>query len=139
MTHGARPVGIRAEAGASLIEILMALSILTMVLIALGGLMFQVARDTNRSAMASYRSVASANAAAWALALPWDSLATAVGCRNDSVGQLTYLCCTNATTVSARLKSLRIVITPQGWLANRPDTVLVMRSKPKLPSPLKVR
>jgi hypothetical protein len=124
------------ESGVSLIEIVLALGILTTVLMALGGIMFQVARHTQRSALASYRSAAASRAAAWALALPWDSISGAVGCATDSTGQLVYVRCATVQTLSPQMRTIQVVITPQGWEAGRPDTVLVTRTKRKPPSPL---
>jgi len=118
----------------------MALGILTTVLMALGGMMFQVARHTQRSALAGYRSAATASASAWAQALPWDSVGAAVGCANDSTGQLSYVRCATVQTVSSQVRTISVVITPQGWEGGRPDTVVVTRNKPKPSySPLKVR
>jgi len=142
-----RPAGIVTgrsrlfgEAGISLIEIVMALGILTTVLMALGGMMFQVARHTQRSALAGYRSAATASEAAWAQALPWDSISAAVGCTSGSSGQLAYVRCATVQTASSQVKTIQVVVTPQGWEGSRPDTVVVTRNKPKPSfSPLKVK
>ncbi len=63
-------------AGVSLIEIMLALTIMATALLAIGGLMFQVARHAEQSTVATYRSAAVTSAAAWVQALPWDSLDT---------------------------------------------------------------
>jgi hypothetical protein len=131
---------LAAETGLSLVEIVVALAILTTVLVSLGAMMFQVGRYTQHSALATYRSAATLRSAAWAQALPWDSIGGAVGCANDSTGQLNYVRCATVTTVSPRLKTIRVVITPSGWEAGRADTVLITRSKPRLPySPIKAK
>ena len=93
----------RSEAGVSLIEIMIALTLLTTVLVALGGLMFQAARHTRQSAAVAYRSAASTSAAAWVQALPWDSIAGAVGCTSDSSGALAYDRCVSVQNVSTKL------------------------------------
>lgn len=126
----------RARAGVSLVEVLVALSLLSTVLVALGGLMFQAGRHTRQSAAAAYRSAASTGAAAWAQAMPWDSIDTAVGCVSDTIGQFPYSRCTTVATVSSNLKRLTMAITPTGPLTARPDTVIVTRNKPRSRSPL---
>jgi Tfp pilus assembly protein PilV len=129
-----RPSG---EAGISLIEIVMALGILAVVLISLGGVMFQVARYTQHSTEATNRSAAIASSVAWAQALPWDSIYNAVGCANDTAGTLAYVRCVTVDTASAWLRTIHVVVTPA---TGRPDTVAVTRGKPRLPySPIKVK
>lgn len=135
-----RAPNTRGEAGVSLIEIVMALTILSGVLISLGALMFQVARDSRRSALAGYRSAAISGAAAWAQTVPWDSMTAAVGCANDSTGKLQFVRCTTVETGSPQARTVRVVITPQGWEAGRPDTVAITRNKPRRSySPLKAQ
>jgi hypothetical protein len=132
--------GARGESGASLVEIIMALAILSTVLIALGGLMFQVANHTRRSAVSGYRSAALSGAAAWAQGLPWERVdADSVGgCEADSAGALAYSRCVFIDDVSSNEKRLTVVISPTGTLLGLPDTVVVDRTKPRQASPLKV-
>ncbi|NIM49208.1 MAG: hypothetical protein GTN62_04610 [Gemmatimonadales bacterium] len=127
----------RGDAGISLVEIMIALSILAAVLVALGGLMFQVARHTRQSAAAGYRSAAVTSAAAWARGLAWDSLDTAIGCTTDTTGLLTYSKCVTVQTLSTNLKRVTVVISPTGSLVALPDTVEVDRNKPRLKSTLR--
>jgi Tfp pilus assembly protein PilV len=122
----------------SLVEVMIALTILATVLIALGGLMYQVARHTRQSAAVGYRSAAAATAAGWAQALPWDSLAGAAGCVAQSVGQFLYSQCTTVTDVSPGLKQITVVISPTGNLVAAPETVMVARHKIAPPSPFNV-
>jgi hypothetical protein len=119
----------------SLIEILVALGILSIVLISLGGLMFQVARHTRRSAAVGYRSAAVAGAGTWAQSLPWDSIDGATGCGLDTSGLLLYTRCTSVQSPSGRLKEIQVVVTPSGPLTVAPETVVVYRTKPKTVSP----
>ena len=130
---------LRGESGASLVEIVMALGILATVLIAMGGLMFQVARNTRQSAAVQYRSAAASNAATWIQGLPWDSLDTAVGCSSDTSGQLDYDQCVTRYDLSPNLRRITVVISPTGPLAALPETVVVDRNKPRPASPLRVQ
>ena len=128
---------VRSEAGVSLIEIMIALTILATVLIALGGLMFQAARHTRVSAAVAYRSAAGTSAAGWVQGLPWDSLSGAIGCTSDSVGPLAYDRCVTVQNVSAKLRRVTVTITPTGGLIAAPDTVIISRVRPRALSALR--
>jgi len=122
--------------GVSLIEIMLALTIMATALLAMGGLMFQVARHAEQSTVASYRSAAVTSAAAWLQALPWDSLDTMAGCTSDTIGVFEYDQCLTVQTLSPKLKRATVAIQSTGRLTIRPDTVVVDRNKPRLISPL---
>jgi len=127
----------RSQSGLSLIEILVALGILSAVLIALGGLMFQVARHTRRAAAVGYRSAAATSAATWAQTISWDSVDASVGCRQDTTGLLEYTRCIAVQQATSTVKEIEVVISPNGRLVVSPETVLVYRTKPKSASPFK--
>jgi len=134
----ARYPGVRSERGVSLVEVMIALAILSAVLIALGSLMYQVARHTADSAAVGYRSAAVTSAASWAERLPWDSIDGAIGCQNDTTGQLIYVRCLSVQSLSAGHKSVTIVVSPTGRLMASPDTVVVERRRTLSLSPFKV-
>jgi type II secretory pathway pseudopilin PulG len=119
----------------TLLEVIVALGILSMVLLALAGLMFDVSLGTRSSAALSYRSAASQMAQAWIAALPWDSIDTAVGCSAGTTGQLLYSRCVTVQNLSGGRKRVTIVITPTGTLTAPPDTIVVDRAKPLPLSP----
>lgn len=127
-----------AETGVTLVEVMVALAILSTVLIALGGLMFQAARHTRQSAAVAYRSAASTAAAAWAQAVPWDSIERSVGCTDDTIGQFTYSRCVTVDTPATARKRISVTISPTGNLTAQPDTVVVNRNKPRFRSTLNV-
>ena len=122
----------------SLIEVMVALGILSVVLISLGGLMFQVARHTQRSAAVAYRSAAVTSAGSWAEGLAWDSIDGATGCAQDTTGLLVYTRCVSVQSPSGRLKEIQVVVSPSGLLPIAPETVVVFRGKPKTASPFNV-
>ncbi len=111
------------------------MGILSGVLIALGGLMFQVARHTRQSAAAGYRSAAVMTAASWASGIPWDSIDGAVGCQSDTIGPMIYARCTSVLTPTPRSKQITVVISPTGAVVAQPETVIVQRAKPRSASP----
>ena len=124
------------QRGVSLIEIMIALSILSVVLLALGGLMFDVARHSRRSTAVAYRSAALESATSWIQALPWDSLPTVVGCTDSiTTGLLEYTRCVELVSNTASSRLARIIISPTGVLQARPDTVTVERTKARASSP----
>lgn len=122
-----------------MIEVMIALSILATVLVALGGLMFQVARHTRQAAAVGYRSGAAMAAAAWIQMLPWDSLDQAIGCTTDSAGHLEYSRCASIQSIGSKRKRVSVVISPTGTLTAQPETVVVERHKPISPSTLNIR
>lgn len=124
--------------GVSLIEVMMALTILSTVLIALGGLMFQVGRQTQQAAAATYRTAAVQQGAATVQALAWDDLNGVVGCSADTVGQLEYDRCISVADLTPRTKQVRLVVTPTGNLTALPETLTIHRHRPISRSPLKV-
>jgi Tfp pilus assembly protein PilV len=127
---------VQAEAGVTLMEIVVALFILSVVLVSLGGLMFQVSVQTRRAATLAYLSAAVQTAQTRVEGLPWDSLgsATVLGCTADSTGQLQY---TRCTTVRGHpvFDTIQVVLTPTGILTAPPETVTVYRAKPRLGLP----
>jgi hypothetical protein len=136
-----RSKSCEAERGVGLVEIVLALTILSVGLLALGGLMYQISRETRWSMAVAYRSAAAQSAASWAEALPWDSLHVPpggpVGCMTDTTGQLIYNRCTALTNVSTKHRRLSIAITPIGRLTAPPDTVVIDRNKPSQVSPFR--
>lgn len=120
---------------------MLAITILSVGLLAIGGLMYQVSRDTRWSAAVAYRGAAAQSAASWAEALHWDSLHTPpggpVGCITDTTGALIYTRCTTMTAISGTLRRLSMAITPIGALTARPDTIVIDRNKPMATSPFK--
>jgi type II secretory pathway pseudopilin PulG len=113
-----------------LVEAVVALAILSVVLLALAGIMFDVSLGTRRSAALSYRSAAAQMAQARVATLPWDSIPSAVGCVSDTTGQLIYSRCVSFESLRSNLRRVSVVITPTGALVAPPETVVVDRAKP---------
>lgn len=131
------------ERGVGLVEIMIAMSLLSVVMMALGALMFQVGRHTRLSAQSAYRNAAMLTASSWAQALPWDSIPLQVGwAANDTVGQLVFQRYMNYTT-SGNTRVLTLIVRPVASVASsarvKSDTVTVVRAKPLTTAPLKIR
>jgi len=114
----------------------MALGILSVVLVALAGLMFQVSLQTRRSAALSYRSAAAQMAQAYVESLPWDSIPvdSTIGCRSLTSGQWNYTRCLTVQD-SLTFRRIMVVLTSSGNLVVPPETLVVDRTKPQLPFP----
>ena len=121
--------------GFSLIEVMIALTIMSVVLIALGGLMFQVAQQSRSSAATTYRTAAAQKVAAHIQTLPWASIDGASGCTADSSGLMAYNRCISVITANAKTKQITVVISPTGLFTALPETLLVVRSKTRPVSP----
>ena len=123
--------------GFSLIEVVIALSILSVVIMGLSGLMFQVAHHTRNSAKALYRTAAVQKGAAHIAALPWDQIDGAAGCTADSSGQMAYNRCISVNDSTLWIKRVTLVIAPTGVLTAPPETLLIYRNRGRTPSPLR--
>jgi prepilin-type N-terminal cleavage/methylation domain-containing protein len=122
--------------GLSLLEVVVAITILSVVILALGALMFQIAGHTRASAGVAYKSAASESASAWIHGLPWDSIPSAVGCTDSlSVGNLEYTRCVDLLTNTPRYRLARITISPTGDLRPPPDTITIERTRTRPASP----
>lgn len=119
-------------------EIVVALLILSVVLISLGGLMFQVSVWTRRATTLAYLSGAAQMAESRVEGLPWDSLGSAaiIGCSADSIGQLVYSRCTTVRG-HPNFDTIQVVLTPTGTLTAPPETVTVYRARPQGTSPFR--
>ncbi len=127
------------EAGVTLMEIVVALFILSVVLVSLGGLMSQVSFRTRQATALSYLSAAALAAEARVEKLPWDSLgptSSIIGCTTDTSGQLIYTRCTSVRGHPA-FDTVQVVLSPTGALTAPPETVVVFRSKPRGNSPFR--
>src|SRR5262245_15326736 len=122
---------------------MMALTLLSVVMMALGALMFQVGRHTRLAAQVAYRSAALNTAASWAQAMPWDSIPSQVGWgANDTIGQLIYQRYMSYAT-SGNTRVMTMVIRPVTSVASsarvKPETLTVVRAQPLSTAPLKVK
>jgi hypothetical protein len=131
-----------------LVEIMLALTILSVVMMSLGGIMFQVARQTRVSAGVAFRSAAKVNASMWAQEVPWDSIPNATGWFDDTISGIVFRRSTSCDTgcpsslcPTCGYRKVKMVITPLGTAGSRiqPDTVYVVRAKPRTATQLKVK
>ena len=98
------------ERGVSLIEIMLALTILATALLAMGGLMLAVAQHTKQATAAGYRSAAATSAVAWVQGIPWDSLDAWASCSSDTMGVFRYDRCLTVRAVGRLSQRLRLLL-----------------------------
>jgi len=125
-----------ARTGFTLIEIMVALVIFSIVILSLVGLSFSVARRTTRATdQALSMSVLQAKVAQ-ASATMFDSLNTIVGCDTTVSGVYRVVGCTRVTALTGRLDSVQIIVKTTIPGA-RPDTLNMERGMQQSPVPLR--
>jgi prepilin-type N-terminal cleavage/methylation domain-containing protein len=125
----------RADRGVSLIEVVVALAILSVVLLALTGIMWEMGRHTRQASLVGARGAALASAASLAESIRWDSLTSLVGCSADTSAQLAYTRCYEVGAISGGVRQVRAIVTPTSGTV-RPETLTVSRTRPRSRSPL---
>ena len=123
----------------SLIEVVVALAILSVVLVALSGIMWQMGRHTRISGLVGSRSAALESAASLAQSVRWDSLAALPGCTTDSSGALVFTRCFEVQSLTQSLREVRVIVTPQSATALKAETLSVQRTRLSAVSPLNVQ
>ncbi len=119
----------RAARGFSLIEIMVAMTILAITLAGFAGLTFQYLRRVRTLDGRVAELALMAEQAQRMTVLPWDSLDSRAGCTTIAGGSLPHTRCIGVTNVVAGRKLIQIVVTPTNT-ALKPDTVLFHRVKP---------
>ena len=125
-----------AIAGFSMIEILISLVIFSAVILGLAGLSFQVARRSTRATDQTLIMAMLQDKVGLASTVPYDSLSLLAGCDTTASGAVRVIACITVTPSSVRVSNVRVVVgttVPGG----RPDTILLIRGKPRRPIPLK--
>jgi hypothetical protein len=118
------------EAGFMLVEIVVAMLVTSVAVLALGVMMVRVSRTATGSATAVYQAAALGGEVSRLSALPYDSLSTlAAGCVTISAPPQPYQRCTTINNVSSKVQQLIIVVTPSGNTLLKPDTVKLVRTK----------
>jgi type II secretory pathway pseudopilin PulG len=130
------PSPVLDRRGISLLEVVVALGILSVVLLSLTGIMWQMGRQSRVSGVASARTAVLESWASLAQAARWDSLDALVGCAADTTAALAYTRCYEVSTLSPGLRQVRVIIAPAADAVLAPETLLVQRTRPRQPSPL---
>jgi prepilin-type N-terminal cleavage/methylation domain-containing protein len=123
--------------GFTLIEVMVSMTMLSVASLALGTLLFRAARLANATSAGSYQTATLAGAAGRFDALPFDSLAAGTTCVTVTAQPFPHTQCTTVNNVSAKVKTIVIIVTPAGNTLMHPDTTLITRSRSTPSNPLK--
>ena len=123
--------------GFTLIEVMVSMTLLSVASLSLGTLLFRAARLANATSAASYQTATLAGTAGRLDALPFDSLAAGTTCTTVTAQPFPHTQCTTVNNVSAKVKTIMIIVTPAGNTLMHPDTTLITRSRSTPSNPLK--
>jgi len=118
----------RPDAGISLIETVVSITVLALALTGIGPMMLTTARSSNAVPLVAQRSAAMAATARRYSVLSYDQLVPGTTCRTVSAEPFPHSTCTTITAVSATFVRIRVVVTPNTTPAIRPDTVVIERA-----------
>ena len=127
MTTPARPAP-RPEAGFTLIEIAIALVLLSIVLASMGRTSLKMAHASSLSGLVLMRNAEMARQVNRLEALTWDSLPSRAGCVTVSSAALPHQRCVTVTALQANRTRVQIIIAPT-VAPIRPDTITFERTK----------
>ncbi len=119
----------RAARGFSLIEIIVALTILSITLAGFAGLTFQYLRRVRTLDARVMQFALMGEQAQRLTVLPFDSLDSRAGCTTFTGGTLPRTRCITVTTINSGRKQVQVVITPTD-AALKPDTIVFHRIRP---------
>jgi prepilin-type N-terminal cleavage/methylation domain-containing protein len=119
----------RREAGFSLIEILVAVTLLGIALVGVAQLNFVLARRFYTLSRAPAREGIVAQQVNQFAAMPFDSLMAQVGTKTFTKPPMPYTRIVTVDTIGSKLRRVKIVIQPSNP-AIRPDSVVIERTKP---------
>jgi prepilin-type N-terminal cleavage/methylation domain-containing protein len=129
-------VNHRHAGGFTLVEIMMAVIIFSIVILSLVGLSFQVAKHSTRATDQALGMAALLAQVDLVVATAFDSLPNLVGCATTISGVNSVVGCTAVTSLSPRLDSIQIIVTTS-LPGARPDTINMQRGKERRPVPLR--
>jgi prepilin-type N-terminal cleavage/methylation domain-containing protein len=129
-------VKLPRSAGFTLVEIMMAVVIFSIVILSLVGLSFQVAKNSTRATDQALGMAALLSRVDRAATTTFDSLPNLTGCDTTVSGLYKVARCTTVTSLSPRLDSIQIVVTST-LPGARPDTINMQRGKERRPVPLR--
>jgi prepilin-type N-terminal cleavage/methylation domain-containing protein len=130
---------VRPEQGFSLIEIMVALTILAITLGGFAALSFYYIKRVEVGSATTQKTAELNEQAQRLSALSFDSLDSRAGCTTFSSGVFPHTRCITVTNVggNARHKRVTIVITPANTLV-KPDTVIMDRTKTPTTNPYNI-
>jgi prepilin-type N-terminal cleavage/methylation domain-containing protein len=121
-------VQLQLRKGFTLVEILVSITILAVGILALGTMLGRSAHTADATAAQSYQTAIMAAEAARLDAVPFAQLAAGTVCDTTTTFPLPRIRCNIVTDVNAKLKQIRVRVTPTGNTAIPADSVMFERS-----------
>jgi prepilin-type N-terminal cleavage/methylation domain-containing protein len=113
--------------GFTLIEVMVTMTIISIGILVLGGMLLRSSRAAEAASAASYQTAAMTTLASRLDALPFDQLAAGTTCDTVAGPPLPRIRCAVITTVSAKVKRVTVRVTPTGP-SLQADSVVFERS-----------
>jgi prepilin-type N-terminal cleavage/methylation domain-containing protein len=126
---------MKNRSGVSLVEVIVAMTLLGVVLTTLAQVSFHAARRTIVVAGDGYRQGILLQEANRAATLPWASLPGLAGCTTVAGGTFPHTRCTTVSALSGNTRRVTVVVTPAQPRVRR-DTVIVDRTNAPTGNPL---
>lgn len=123
-----RTLRARLNAGFTLIEILVSLTILAVGILALGTLMARGAKSAHAASSVSFQTTIMGAEAARYDAIPFTQLAAGTNCVTVTGMPLPHTQCATVTNINPKLRRVTLIITPTNNTLVRPDTLIFERS-----------
>lgn len=121
--------------GITLLEVAIAMTMFAIVTVGIASFTAQVARGSRLNSLGTVRAGALAAQINRLEVLPYDTLPTRVGCTSVSTGLLPRTECVSVQDVVVGRRRVTFILRPNNS-ALRPDTVVLVRTKPKAYHPL---
>ena len=123
-----------ATAGFTLIEVMVAMTVLSVVVVSLLGLTFTVARRSYSSSGVAYTTGVLNEQAGRMNALPFDSLDSRAGCVTVTTAPFKHTRCISVTATATNAKTVKVIVRPTDTKL-RPDTVTFQVTDPARANP----
>lgn len=123
--------------GVSLVEVIVAMTLLGVVLSSLAGLTFQASQRSLNVAAEGYRQGILLQEVNRMTATPWAQIAGAAGCSTVTGGTFPHTRCVTVSTLSSTARRIRVIVTPS-QPGVRPDTITFERSNAPAGNPLSI-
>jgi prepilin-type N-terminal cleavage/methylation domain-containing protein len=118
----------RTQLGFTLVEILVSMTILAVGILLLGNMLVRSSRTAEATSAIAYRTAIMAEEASRLDAVPFTLLAAGTVCDTTVALPLPRIRCNTVTDINAKLKQIKVKVTPTGNLAVAADSVMFERS-----------
>jgi prepilin-type N-terminal cleavage/methylation domain-containing protein len=118
----------RQPAGFTLIEIMVTLTILSIGILILSGMLLRSSRSAESASAVAYQTAELAAELARLDAVPFDQLAAGTTCDTVTASQLPRIRCSTIAPISTKVKRVTVTVTATGSHAPPAQTVVLERS-----------